>query len=290
MVGNDRLLVLRNQPGRHMQTMKWPKFALLMLFVSSVLLAGCSMTHSNISSDSNDDEEVSFPDPAHATMPEGIFVNIENLRKVAPDVTKDQLYNLLGGPHFSEGVFGVRRWNYIFDFRRQNGDHFSCQYQVDFDKNDRAKAFYWKPESCKSVLTTPAVAAAPIPLALPKEPIRLSTDALFDFDHSNLTAQGRSQLSKLLQQVQSASHIENILVAGYTDRIGGDRYNQTLSERRAESVRNYLIDGGVSPSAVRVEGHGKANPLVECSDSNRKALIACLAPNRRVELSGMSQP
>ncbi len=119
MVGNDRLLVLRNQPGRHMQTMKWPKFALPMMFMSSVLLAGCSTTHSNISSGSNDDGEVSFPDPAHATMPEGIFVNIENLRKVAPGVTKDQLYNLLGGPHFSEGVFGVRRWNYIFDFRRQ---------------------------------------------------------------------------------------------------------------------------------------------------------------------------
>ena len=290
MVGNDRILALQNQPGRHMQTTKWRKFTFMTIFVSSVLLAGCSTTRSNISSGNNDGGEVSFPDPSHATMPEGIFVNIENLRKVAPGVTKDQLYNLLGVPHFSEGAFGVRKWNYIFDFRRQNGDHFSCQYQVDFGQDDRAKAFYWKPISCKSVLDAPSIAATPIPLALPKEPIRLSADALFDFDRSNLTEQGRGQLSKLLQQVQLASQIENILVAGYTDRIGSDSYNQTLSVRRAESVRDYLIDGGVSPNAVQVEGHGKSNPLVECSGSNRKALVACLAPNRRVELSGMSQP
>lgn len=270
--------------------MKWREFTLLTMLVSLALLAGCSTTRGNMPSHGNDGGEVSFPDPAHATMPEGIFVNIENLRTVAPGVTKDQLYNLLGSPHFGEGVFGVRKWNYIFDFRKPDGNHFTCQYQVEFDKKDRAQAFYWKPESCKSVLAAPAMVTAAAPVALPKEPIRLSTDALFDFDRSDLTAQGRDQLSRLLQQVQSASRIEDILVAGYTDRIGSDSYNQTLSERRAESVRNYLVAGGVSPGAVRIEGHGKANPLVACSDSNRKALIACLAPNRRVELSGVSQP
>jgi OOP family OmpA-OmpF porin len=281
--------MLRNQSGRSIQIVKGRKFTLPTVLVSLALLAACGTTHIKTSADSNAGGEISFPAPAHATMPEGIFVNIDNLRNVAPGMTKGQLYNLLGAPHFSEGVFGVRKWDYIFDFRRQNGDQFSCQYQVDFDKDDRARDFHWKPESCKSVLAAPAIAEAPAPVALPKEPIRLSTDALFDFDHSNLTAQGRSRLSALLKQVQSASQIETILVAGYTDRIGSDSYNQALSERRAESVRDYLIDGGVSPGAVRVEGHGKGSPLVSCADSNYQALIACLAPNRRVELSGMSR-
>ncbi|OOG50141.1 OmpA family protein [Rhodanobacter sp. C01] len=270
--------------------MKWREYILQTILMCSVLLAACSTTQSKISSNSNDGGEASFPDPTRATMPEGIFVNIENLRNVAPGTTKAQLYNLLGIPHFSEGVIGVRKWNYIFDFRKSNGGHFSCQYQVEFDKHDRAKTFYWKPESCKSVLAASTIATNFAPVALPKEPIRLSTDALFDFDRSNLTEQGRDQLSRLLQQVQSASQIENILVAGYTDRIGSDSYNQTLSEKRADSVRNYLIDKGVSPGAVQVEGHGKGDPLVKCPNSNRKALIACLAPNRRVELSGVSQP
>lgn len=276
-----------------MQSMKWKKFALPTMLVGLAVLAGCSTTHSKATSDNNGSSgEVSFPDPSHATMPEGIFVNIEDLRKVAPGVTKGQLYNLLGTPHFSEGVFGVRKWNYIFDFRKSDGsgDYFSCQYQVEFDKSGHAKDFHWKPESCKSVLAPPAaVAEAPAPVALPKEPIRLSSDALFDFDRSDLTAQGRDQLSKLLQQVQSASQIENIRIVGYTDRIGSDSYNQALSQRRAESVRNYLTDGGVAANAIQAEGRGKADPVVQCTDSNRAALIACLAPNRRVELSGAAR-
>lgn len=271
--------------------MKSRKFALTTMFVGLALLAGCSTAHRKVQPNGDESGEVSFPDPAKATMPEGIFVNIENLRKIAPGMTKAQLYNLLGQPHFSEGVFGVRKWDYIFDFRKSDGsaDHFSCQYQVDFDKNDYTKDFYWKPESCKSVLARPARTAT-TSVALPKEPMRLSADALFDFDRSNLTTQGHDQLSKLLQQMQSASQVENILVVGYTDRIGSDMYNQALSLRRAESVRNYLIDAGVPADTLQVEGQGNTNPLVQCSDSSRMALIACLAPNRRVELSGAMRP
>src|ERR1700761_3056317 len=75
----------------------------------------------------------SFPDPARATMPEGAFVNVENLRKLAPGMTKHQLYDLLGAPHFSEGVFGVHRWNYILAFRETDGGVIKCQFQVQFD-------------------------------------------------------------------------------------------------------------------------------------------------------------
>ncbi|KRF02102.1 hypothetical protein ASG87_11510 [Frateuria sp. Soil773] len=278
-----------------MQSASWKRHALPAAAIGlACALAGCSSVHSKATAGDGGATEVSFPDPSRASVPEGIFVNIENLRKIAPGMTKTQLYNLLGAPHFSEGLMGVRQWNYIFDFRKADGsnDYFSCQYRIDFDKDYRAQQFHWKPESCKSVLgeptTTPAPEPAPAPM--PAEPIRLSSDALFDFDSADLTEQGRAQLSALLQQVQSASHIQNILIVGYTDRIGSDSYNLGLSRRRAESVRRFLADGGVPASAMQVEGRGKADPVAQCRDTDRKALIACLAPNRRVELSGVARP
>lgn len=269
----------------HMMRVRPPTLPIVL--AGLLLLAGCGSTPSRTSGS----DEMAFPDPAHATMPEGSFVNIENLRKVAPGVSKRQLYDLLGTPHFNEGVFGVRQWNYLFDFRKVNGESFSCQYQIRFDHDGKASAFYWKPASCKSVIERPeAPVAAPAPAALPAQPIRLAADALFAFDSADLTDQGRERLSGLLQQVQSASQIENILVAGYTDRIGSDSYNRGLSQRRAESVRNFLVSGGVSAAAIQVEGRGRADPVVQCREHRRDRLIACLAPNRRVELSGMARP
>ena len=237
---------------------------------------------------------VEFPDPARATMPEGSFVNVENLRKLAPGLTKPQLYALLGAPHFNEGVFGVRRWNYVFDFRKADGsgDFIRCQFQVEFGKDYTAAGYHWQPESCKALLEPPpppAAAAAPPPAPLPAEPIRLSSDALFAFDSAALTGQGRQRLDDLLQQLRSASQVQDIRVVGYTDRIGREGYNLALSRRRAEAVRDYLAAHGVPAASIRVEGRGEADPVVQCHDKARAALIACLAPNRRVELSGAAR-
>lgn len=231
----------------------------------------------------------SFPDPARATMPEGAFVNVENLRKLAPGMTKHQLYDLLGAPHFSEGVFAVRRWNYILAFRETSGGVIKCQFQVQFDKHAVAQAYYWKPESCKDLLAPPAPPAPPVPVAPPMMAITLASDAMFGFDSATLTAAGKANLDQLLARVQEASRIQDIMITGYTDRIGNSRYNLALSQRRAASVRDYLASHGVSPAAMRVAGRGDADPIAQCNDKNRDRLIACLAPNRRVELKGTAK-
>src|SRR3546814_7157598 len=63
-----------------------------------------------------------FPDLATATFAGGTYPNVDNLRAIAPGMTKDQLYDLIGRPHFHEGVFGVREWNYLFNFRDADGN------------------------------------------------------------------------------------------------------------------------------------------------------------------------
>ncbi len=257
-----------------------------------MVMTGCHNTRSDAADEPVAADDVVFPDPARASVPEGIFVNVENLRQVAPGLTKRQLYALLGAPHFNEGVFGVKTWNYLFDFRKSDGsgDYFVCQFQVEFGKGGIATGYHWKPQACKAVLDDHVQIAAPPPAAMPEQPIRLASDALFDFDQATLTAAGRQQLEGLLQQVRSASQVENIRVVGYTDRIGSDSYNLALSRRRAEAVRDYLVAGGVPTGAVQVEGRGEADPVASCAVTGRDALIDCLAPDRRVELSGVARP
>jgi OOP family OmpA-OmpF porin len=60
--------------------------------------------------------------------------------------------------------------------------------------------------------------------------------------------------------------------------VGSDAYNQTLSERRAAAVRDYLVEAGLSPQIFSVTGHGKARPLVQGTSDEARAR------NRRVEL------
>lgn len=236
------------------------------------------------------DGDISFPDPVRSTMPEGHFVNLDNLRSVTPGMTKRQLYALLGTPHFNEGLFGVRKWNYLFKFHQRGGEGvLTCQYQVQFDQNSQAVAYDWKPASCVAVLDEPVVAVAPQPQPLPAEPLRLSADAMFEFDSAVLTAVGRRQLDAMLQRVSEASAVQNITVTGYADRLGGPVYNLDLSRQRAEAVSAYLVDGGIQPSVIHTEGRGSTHPLVECAPTSRALLIACLAPNRRVEISGVAR-
>lgn len=257
--------------------------------VAALLLAGCA-DHGERPARA----VAQFPAPSKATHPEGMFVNLENLRSVRTGMTKAQLYPLLGAPHFNEGVFHVRMWNYLFDLpdgRAQRG-YEQCQYQIAFDDGGRATAFAWKPASCAALLAPiPAVSMdAVAPQGLSSTPIRLSADALFAFDSARLTEAGRRDIGALVDRAIRARRIQDVVVVGYTDRIGTRDYNGTLSMERAEAVRNYLAEAGVPLSTIHVEGRGAEDPLVSCRKRSGRELIVCLQPNRRVELSAIARP
>ena len=130
----------------------------------------------------------------------------------------------------------------------------------------------------------PVVKAPPEKL-LPQK-INFSADALFDFDKAELKPDGKAMLDELTRLLQGANY-EVILAIGHADRIGTVQYNQRLSVRRAETVKKYLVDKGIEPNRVYAEGKGKSQPLTkpgECTVKNRKALIACLQPDRRVDV------
>lgn len=135
-------------------------------------------------------------------------------------------------------------------------------------------------------VAAPVVAAPPVPPAPRKT--TFSADSLFDFDQENLKPAGKQQLDQFASNLKDASY-DVITVTGHTDRLGSDTYNNKLSARRAETVRAYLVNSSGIPAAkLAANGRGEAEPVTKTDDCKgnkaNKELIACLQPDRRVEV------
>ncbi len=126
--------------------------------------------------------------------------------------------------------------------------------------------------------------APPAPMA---QKITIASKALFDFDKAVLRPEGKKALdTEVIAKIKQVQKVELVLVTGHTDRLGSQAYNQKLSERRAATVRDYLTSQGVAKDKIETLGMGKTQPVpgVKCEQKNRKELIACLQPHRRVEV------
>jgi OOP family OmpA-OmpF porin len=136
----------------------------------------------------------------------------------------------------------------------------------------------------------PAPAPAPVvePAAKPLMQVKLQADSLFGFDQDALQSDGKRALDKLVVELKDVN-VQSIQVTGHTDRLGTQAYNAELSTRRAQSVRDYLVqNGGVAASLVTVAGAGSTQPETpfgECKGvvASQK-LITCLRADRRVEV------
>lgn len=143
------------------------------------------------------------------------------------------------------------------------------------------------------VSATPPVDAAPELMPEPQKPllykVRLQADMLFQFDGTDLSQMkpsARLELDSLVEQLRNDYiQIAEIVVIGHTDRLGSKAYNQGLSERRAQTVKQYLQSKGVS-TPIAARGMGKTEPVTtDCVGSKATpALVQCLQPDRRVEV------
>jgi len=121
----------------------------------------------------------------------------------------------------------------------------------------------------------------------PTDLITLQSDSAFKFDDFALTELGKTQLIQFSQVINAASKsIKELLITGYTDRIGSAAHNTWLSNRRAEEVRIFLarqLKNSESPITFVVSAKGSTNPIIQDCEK-AKDRVACEAPNRRVEL------
>ncbi len=140
------------------------------------------------------------------------------------------------------------------------------------------------------VAPPPPPPPAPAPAAAARRcdaAVTFQNEEVFAFMKSELTQAARARLDRdVVAKLASCASVEAVVVEGHTDRMGSHKYNQKLSERRAESVKAYLVSKGVDRDRIETLGMGKTVPAKFCPDiKGRSELIACLAPNRRAIVS-----
>jgi len=142
------------------------------------------------------------------------------------------------------------------------------------------------PPAARPVVPPPPAPTPPPPPPQPQvQKITLDSKVLFDFDKAVLKPEGKAAIdSQVVGKLAQIQKLEVVLVTGHTDRLGTDAYNQKLSQRRADTVRDYLVSKGVDKAKIETIGLGEKQPVVQCNQKNVKELIGCLQPNRRVEV------
>jgi OOP family OmpA-OmpF porin len=118
--------------------------------------------------------------------------------------------------------------------------------------------------------------------------VRVSFEAepLFSFDKSVIRSDQRSKLDAFVASLEGTQY-DSIEVVGHADHIGSEDYNQNLSQRRANAVKTYLVRQGIPTGKINAGGRGESEPVTAgaCRAQRGKALIACLEPDRRVDVS-----
>lgn len=148
----------------------------------------------------------------------------------------------------------------------------------------------------------PVVATAPVQPQFVDETVSLNANFLFGFDKYNLRPEAQSTLDQLASRL-SDSKVQTVRVEGYTDFKGSEAYNQTLSDRRAATVADYLANHGVPAQKISSVGYGKTRTRMTetcqaevaklgkkvSAAKKRLALIDCIAPDRRVDVKIRTQ-
>lgn len=146
---------------------------------------------------------------------------------------------------------------------------------------------------------------APAPKPKPPEPLNIEEKIELqgmEFNKSDMTADNKKDLDEFLKDLKTANkqraavEFGAVIVTGHTDRIGSMKYNMKLSEKRAITVKDYIVSTGIDQKLIFWEGKGPKQPIPVtkfCDNKmKRKQLIECLAPNRRVtvEVVGRAMP
>jgi OOP family OmpA-OmpF porin len=130
----------------------------------------------------------------------------------------------------------------------------------------------------------PAAAPAPAPVAAKPAPVPVAAakvtyaaDAFFDFNKAVVKPEGKAKLDDLVGKVKGIN-LEVIIAVGHTDSVGTDAYNQTLSVKRSEAVKAYLVSKGIEKNRVYTEGKGEKQPVADNKTAEGRS------KNRRVEI------
>lgn len=136
---------------------------------------------------------------------------------------------------------------------------------------------------------TASVVAPPAPVIVTKETFTILVDTLFKFDKSgrqDMLPGGLQRLGIVAERLKTYKSVESFTILGHTDRLGGEAFNDKLSQARADTVKAYFESTGLKAGVLIARGVGEREPITRgCSDKLPRAeLIQCLQPDRRVTI------
>lgn len=208
-------------------------------------------------------EELNFPKLSKVDVQNGVdgsFIDWTDFNMLRPGLSKYQVMQITGTPHYHEGFFEVREWDFVFNKWIGESQLEQCQLKVLFDDNKVSTSYHWRPLGCNNNFT-------------------VSADLLFDFDSAVLKGKGKLAIDQILAQNGKAKAIN---INGFSDPIGDDQYNLKLSQQRANAVKNYIKTNGFN-GTINAVGKGENTDKAKCGDTIKD--IKCNHPNRRVEFN-----
>lgn len=151
--------------------------------------------------------------------------------------------------------------------------------------------------AARNAAPPPPVPVAPVaPVIITKETFTILVDTLFKFDKSgkeDMLPGGLERLNIVIDRLKNYKSVDSFAILGHTDRLGGEAFNDKLSQARADTVKAYFEARGLKASVLIAKGAGEREPITKgCSDRLPRAqLIQCLQPDRRVtiEITGSAK-
>jgi outer membrane protein OmpA-like peptidoglycan-associated protein len=134
-----------------------------------------------------------------------------------------------------------------------------------------------RPIAIVGTLPPPPEKPKPERVVVKKDRIEIKEKIQFDFDKATIKPESHDLLNEIVTVIKKNPQIKKLSIEGHTSSEGTDKYNQGLSERRAASVRGYLVEHGIGDGALTSKGFGESKPLADNeSDAGKEK-------NRRVE-------
>jgi outer membrane protein OmpA-like peptidoglycan-associated protein len=152
--------------------------------------------------------------------------------------------------------------------------YWSCHTQEGLSKLAEARRLAQEAEQCSP---PPKPVAKPAPAPPPPPKVVELEGVHFAFDSAQITPEGRMILDEQAETLMDNPGLQ-VEITGHTDAIGTEAYNQDLSERRAQSVKEYLVSKGVAAGRLKTVGYGESRPIASNDTAEGRA------ENRRVEL------